>query len=61
MCLTCAAHRVKAYAKSLIIWKVVDLSGEELNLLFQTLEEWETHLAQYDLSDLRCGDEHIRQ
>lgn len=38
--------------------EMVDLSGEDLNLLFQVLEEWETHLAQYDLDDLRCDDEY---
>lgn len=36
---------------------MVDLSGEELNLLFQVLEDWERHLAHLDRDDLRCGDD----
>ncbi len=39
---------------------MVDLRGEELNRFFQVLEEWESHLAQHDLNDLRCGDEKYR-
>ncbi len=38
---------------------MVDLTGEESNRLFQILEEWEAHLAHYDLDDLRCGDDDI--
>lgn len=36
---------------------MVRLEGTELNSLFEVLEEWEAHLAQYDLSDLRCDDD----
>jgi len=28
---------------------MVDLTGEESNLLFEVLESWERHLAQLDL------------
>jgi len=38
---------------------MVDLTGEESNLLFQVLEEWERHLAHLDLDGLeRDHDEH---
>ena len=40
---------------------MVQLQRDSLNSLFDVLLEWETHLAQHDLSDLRCDDEHIRQ
>lgn len=40
--------------------KVVDPTGAESNRLFEVFQEWEHHLAPYDLSDLRCGDEHLR-
>lgn len=40
---------------------MVQLERDSLNSLFDTLLEWETHLAQHDPSDLRCGDEHNRQ
>ena len=36
---------------------MVHLERESLNSLFEVLEEWERHLAQHDLSDLRCDDE----
>ena len=39
---------------------MVDPRGVESNHLFEVLQEWETHLAPYDLDDLRCGDEHLR-
>lgn len=39
---------------------MVQLEGESLNSLFDTLLIWEKHLAQHDLSDLGCGDEHFR-
>ncbi len=44
-------------SKSLFLRDMVDLTGEELNLLFEVFEEWEQHLAQHDLNDLRCDDE----
>lgn len=40
---------------------MVQLERDSLNSLFDTLLEWEAHLAQHDLDDLRCGDEHNRQ
>ena len=40
---------------------MVQLQRDSLNSLFDVLLEWETNLAQHDLSDLRCDDEHIRQ
>lgn len=40
---------------------MVQLQRDSLNSLFDVLLEWETHLAQHDLSDLRCDDEHIGQ
>ena len=36
------------------------LSDEELSVLFETLEEWEYHLARIDSKSLRCDDEHFR-
>lgn len=36
------------------------LSDEEWGLLFSTLEEWESSLAQLDSKSLRCDDEHFR-
>lgn len=39
---------------------MVLLERESLNSLFDTLEEWERHLARHDLDDLRCEDEHLR-
>ena len=42
----------------MVIWlKMVRLEGESLNSLFDTLQEWEIHLAQHDLSNLRCDDD----
>ncbi|MEM8579696.1 MAG: hypothetical protein AAGF50_00675 [Pseudomonadota bacterium] len=38
---------------------VARLEGESLNSLFDELQEWEAHLAQHDLSDLRCDDEDL--
>lgn len=35
--------------------KMVRLERESLNSLFETLEEWERHLAQLDPKGLRCG------
>lgn len=61
MCPTILSHLRILALKSLIFYQMVDLSREDLNLLFQVLEDWETHLAQYDLDDLRCGDEHNKQ
>lgn len=40
---------------------MLQLEGDSLNSLFDTLLEWGTHLAQHDPSDLRCDDEHNRQ
>ena len=39
--------------------RLVQLERESLNSLFETLLLWENHLAQYDLSDLGCDDEHF--
>ena len=39
---------------------MVDPTGAESNRLFEVLREWEHHLAPFDLSDLRCGDEHLK-
>lgn len=39
---------------------MVQLTGEELNSLFDALEVWERHLAQLDSKSLRCVDEHFR-
>ena len=36
---------------------MVHLERENLNSLFEVLEEWEAHLADYDLNDLRCDDD----
>lgn len=36
------------------------LSAEELKNLFDSLEEWERHLAQLDSKSLRCVDEHFK-
>ncbi len=36
------------------------LSPEELNKLFETLQEWKYHLARLDPECLRCEDEHFR-
>ncbi len=37
------------------------LSAEEWSQLFNTLEQWERHLAQLDSESLRCDHEHFRQ
>lgn len=39
---------------------MVDLTVEESNRLFETLQDWGQHLASFDLDDLRCDDEHLR-
>ena len=39
---------------------MVQLQGDSLNSLFNSLEEWERHLAQLDSKSLRCVDEHFR-
>lgn len=36
------------------------LEPEELNALFDSLQEWERHLAQLDSKSLRCVDEHFK-
>lgn len=36
------------------------LKPEELNALFDSLQEWERHLAQLDSKSLRCVDEHFK-
>jgi len=36
---------------------MVDLTVEESNRLVETLQDWNDHLAQYDLNDLRCDDD----
>lgn len=33
------------------------LTGESSNSLFEALEEWEAHLTQLDLDDLRGDDD----
>ena len=35
------------------------LEEDRSNSLFDVLEEWEAHLAHYDLDGLRCGDDNI--
>lgn len=40
---------------------MVDLTGEESNLLFQVLEEWERHLAQLDLDGLERDHDETTQ
>jgi len=37
--------------------EMVDLTGEESNLLFETLQDWNDQLSHFDLSDLRCEDD----
>lgn len=39
--------------------EMVQLQGDSLNSLFNSLEEWERHLAQLDSKSLRCVDEHF--
>ncbi len=36
---------------------MVDLTGEESNLLFEVLQSWECHLAQLDLDGRERDDE----
>ncbi|MFD2741692.1 zinc ribbon domain-containing protein, partial [Sulfitobacter aestuarii] len=43
--------------RKFVLSEMVRLEGESLNSLFDTLQEWESHLAQHDLSDLRCDDD----
>lgn len=43
-----------------LIGEMVDPTVAESNRLFEVLQEWEVHLAPFDLSDLRCDDEHLR-
>lgn len=54
MCLIIVAHRHCMQPKSLVFERMVDLSGEESNRLFEVFEEWEAHLASLDHDDLRC-------
>lgn len=35
------------------------LEGDCSNSLFDTLEEWERHLASLDFIDLRCDDDQL--
>lgn len=37
--------------------ELVDLTGEESNLLFQVLQDWERHLAQLDLKGLEVRND----
>ncbi len=37
--------------------RMVRLEGEELNSLFEALEEWEYHLARLDSKRLRCEND----
>lgn len=51
-------------AKGRPIWHVsqgamVDLTGEESNLLFRVLEEWEAHLAHLDPDGLERDNDNI--
>lgn len=39
--------------------EMVDLTVEESNLLFKTLQDWESQLSHFDLDDLRCDDDNI--
>lgn len=34
-----------------------DLTVEETNRLFETLQDWNDQLSHFDLDDLRCDDE----
>jgi len=43
------------------LMEMVDPRGEELNRFFQTLEDWESHLAQHDLNGLECENEGIQK
>lgn len=36
---------------------VVDLTVEESNRLFETLQDWNDQLSHFDLDDLRCDDD----
>lgn len=36
---------------------MVRLEGESLNSLFDTLQEWEIHLARLDSESLRCEND----
>ncbi len=38
---------------------MVDLTGEESNLLFDILKDWESQLAQHDLDDLWCDNDNF--
>ncbi|MGI3126642.1 hypothetical protein [Nitratireductor sp. PBL-C9] len=51
----------KRPTKSTTEKSLVDPRGEELNRFFQTLEDWESHLAQHDLNGLECENEKIRK
>lgn len=39
--------------------RVVDLTVEESNRLFDALQDWERQLAQFDLDDLRCDNDNF--
>jgi hypothetical protein len=39
--------------------EMVGLTVEESNLLFETLQDWDSQLAQHDPDDLRCGNENF--
>lgn len=36
---------------------LVDLTVEESNRLFETLQDWNDQLSHFDLDDLRCDDD----
>lgn len=38
---------------------MVDLTVEESNRLFETLQDWNNQLSHFDLDDLRCEDDDI--
>ncbi len=38
---------------------MVDLTVVESNRLFEALQDWESQLAQHDLSDLWCDNDNI--
>lgn len=42
------------------IGKLVLQEGDNLNSLFDVLQEWERHLAQLDHVGLRCGHARIK-
>ena len=51
------AHTLSSRPRAGSATRMVRLERESLNSLFETLEDWERHLAQLGPEGLRCADD----